>query len=75
LTAGIAAYSVSVGPKITIAGKDIPINENGVAVYSLRASKQADRYSIPVTTEFTKPDGQKATVMKTVHYRVRDGHP
>jgi hypothetical protein len=75
LTAGVAAYSVSVGPKITIAGKGIPINENGVAVYSLRAPKQHGRYSIPVAIEFTKPDGQKATMMKNVHYRVRDSHP
>lgn len=75
LTAGVAAYSVSVGPKITIAGKGIPINENGVAVYSFRASKQPGRYSIPVTIEFTKPDGQKATIMKNVRYRVRDSHP
>ena len=75
LTAGVGAFSVSAGPKITIAGKGIPINEDGVAIYSMRASKQPGRHSIPVTIQFTQPDGKKATVMKNVHYRVRNVHP
>lgn len=71
LKAGIGAYSESARPKITIDGSWTPINPNGVAVYMLRASRRPGPYSIPVTIEFTKPDGQRDTITQVVHYRVR----
>ena len=70
LSAGIGSYYSSARPNITIAGVSVPAISGGLAFYTLRASKQPGRYSIPVRIEFVTPYSHRSTVERDVRYRV-----
>jgi gliding motility-associated protein GldM len=69
VTAGVGSFSAAAKPIITINGQNIPLNADGAAVYKTTAAGAGDK-SISVMIEYTKPDGTKERVPKTVKYTV-----
>jgi GldM N-terminal domain len=73
ISAGVGAFSTAAQPVIKINGKYISINENGVAEYSLKAADKPGKHSVPVTVNFIKPDGSKASQTYSMEYVVSKG--
>jgi len=57
ITAGVGSFSVAARPKITIDGKNIPLDPDGTAIYRIKAPGKPGKHVIPVKIEFVKPDG------------------
>jgi hypothetical protein len=72
VTAGIGAYSTRSNPAITINGKAIPINADGMAVYNTIARGRPGKHFIPITITYYRPDGVKATVFKNIEYIIAE---
>jgi hypothetical protein len=70
ITAGVGAFSVQPTPEITINGKLIPLDDNGTAVYKLKASRIAGTYSIPVQINFINDIGENDTIKQNIKYTV-----
>lgn len=68
ITAGIGAFNSDALPKVTIAGRSVPTNENGVAIFKTAVS--AGGGSIPVVIEYTDQDGSKKFKETKVDYTV-----
>lgn len=69
VTAGVGSFSAAAKPTITINGQNIPLGADGAALYKTTAQGAGEK-SISVMIEFTKPDGTKERVPKTVKYTV-----
>jgi hypothetical protein len=69
ITAGVGSFSKKPEPKITIAGKEIPINEEGVAKLKVKAIATG-KHIIPVIIEYRDLDGKPEVVKKDVKYTV-----
>lgn len=69
VTAGVGSFSAAAKPTIVINGQNIPLNSDGAAVYKTTAAGAGEK-SIAVMIEYTKPDGTKERVPKTVKYTV-----
>ena len=72
ITSGIGSFSNAPNPIMTINGKSIYINDEGVAVYKLKASASPGKHSLPVRINFIKPDGTRESVTKNIGYTVAD---
>ena len=72
ITAGIGAYSTAAQPKVWVNGKAINTNDDGVAVYKFRSAASPGKFKVPVTINFTKPDGTKETVKQSIEYTVAE---
>ena len=70
ITAGVGAFSVASKPKITIDGKDIQLNKEGVVIYKFKTPVKAGKYFKAVKMEYTKPDGTKESMTKNIEYTV-----
>jgi GldM N-terminal domain len=70
ILAGVGVFSVAAQPKIKINGNYILLNENGVAEYSLKAAGKPGKHTIPVTVNFIKSDGSKASQTYSIEYVV-----
>jgi len=70
ITAGIGSFSTRGSPVITINRKNVTLSENGVAIYSFKASNKPGKHFVPVTLEFTDHDGKKMTQEFAVEYTV-----
>lgn len=68
VSAGIGGFSSTSKPTITINGKRVPLNDEAVAQYSFKPTGKPGKYRVPVTIEFTKPDGEKFTLSKNPEY-------
>jgi hypothetical protein len=68
--AGIGCFSTSIRPVITMDGKRIKAEDNGVATCIFYAKKKVGTYTIPVTIEYPRPDGSKQTISKNIKYTV-----
>lgn len=68
ITAGMGSFSRYPVAKITIDGHQTPLNEKGLVVYKMKASKKPGFYSIPVEIRFTDQDGNGQTRAMTVNY-------
>ncbi len=69
ITAGVGAFSAAAKPTITINGQSQPIGADGTAEYKTKA-EGAGEHTVMVHIQYTKPDGQVATVDKPVKYTV-----
>jgi hypothetical protein len=70
VTVGIGAFNDAVKPVIHISGKNIPLNDDGVAVYEIKAPKESGEYKVPVQIEYTRMDGEKSHLLKDIKYTV-----
>jgi gliding motility-associated protein GldM len=67
--AGIGAFSAAAKPEITINGAAQSLNADGVADYKTKV-EGAGEHTLTVNIAYTKPDGSKATIPKTIKYTV-----
>jgi gliding motility-associated protein GldM len=73
IDAGVGAFIPnSSRPQVTIDGKLIPVNANGVARFTWKAPTTPGQYSIPARIEYTDQDGNRQTITKQVAYTVAD---
>lgn len=72
ITAGVGSFSAASQPKVTIDGKVILANENGILVYKFKTPSKAGKYTKPVKMEYTKPDGTREEMIKKIEYTVID---
>lgn len=70
VSAGVASFSTSAKPVITIDGKRVKVDEEGVATWNFYAKKKAGHYTVPVRIEFSRPDGERQSVNKNLKYTV-----
>lgn len=66
--AGIGAYSKNAEPQITIGGRSIPLDENGVAVFKTQVG--AGSGSIPVRIKFKDQEGNEREEVREIQYTV-----
>ncbi|HEU4470304.1 MAG TPA: gliding motility protein GldM [Flavisolibacter sp.] len=69
ISAGIGAFSTEALPQVTIAGQNLPINEEGMAIYKTKAAGQGTN-SVTVNINYKDQEGKLQTVTKTVSYTV-----
>jgi gliding motility-associated protein GldM len=69
ITAGVGAFSAAARPTIWVNGQQVPLNDEGVAVYKTKAQGVGSK-AVPVKIEFFKPDGTKEVVDRVVKYEV-----
>ncbi len=72
ITAGMGTFTFQCRPKISIQGKEIPVNEDGVSIYSKKIFAKPGRYNIPVKIEYIKPDGSPAILIRNIEYIVSE---
>jgi gliding motility-associated protein GldM len=70
ITAGIGAFSSFPKPEIIIEGKNIPINDEGVAISKFKAIGKPGKHFIPVQISYIDQNGSKQTIAKTVEYTI-----
>jgi hypothetical protein len=70
ITAGVGSFNRSALPKIIVRGKNIPINEMGVAIAKFKASTKPGKHFVPVEISYTDQDGKRQTIAKTIEYTV-----
>jgi hypothetical protein len=70
ITAGLATITRGQKPEVIMNQKKIPLNESGLAVYSLHASHKPGKYEIPVDISYHNEDGKKITRTYHVEYTV-----
>jgi gliding motility-associated protein GldM len=67
--AGIGAFSAAAKPVITINGAPQALNTDGVADFKTKVAG-AGEHTLTVNIEYTKPDGTKQPITKTIKYTV-----
>jgi gliding motility-associated protein GldM len=70
IRAGIGAFSKAALPTIWIGGKQVPLNENGVAETTVESGPIGNNKTIPVKIEYTDQDGLKKIKEEVVTYTV-----
>ena len=66
--AGIGAFSKNAQPQITIGGRTIPLDENGVAIFKTQVG--AGGGSIPVRIKFKDQEGKDREEVREIQYTV-----
>lgn len=73
ITAGMGALNTESKPVIRYYGKEIPLNEMGLADYSFKAPSIPGKYYVPVTISFRDPTVNKQVEQSfTVKYTVEE---
>lgn len=72
VTAGIGDFDTTEAPRISIAGKEIALNNEGAAVHRFAAKGKPGNYKIRVEFEFAKPDGTNSRMFKDLNYIIAD---
>ncbi|MCS3798043.1 hypothetical protein [Niastella sp. OAS944] len=72
VTAGIGDFDTAEAPRISIAGKEIALNNEGAAVHRFAAVGKPGNNKIRVEFEFMKPDGSNEHVYKDLNYIIAD---
>jgi gliding motility-associated protein GldM len=69
VTAGVGAFSTKASPQISIGGKTVQVDENGVAKIKVPTAG-VGQHSIPVHISYTDQDGKQQVIDKTIPYTV-----
>lgn len=69
ITAGVGAFSKAAKPTIFVNGSNVPLNNEGTAVYKTVVNG-AGEHVVNVKIEYYKPDGTKAIKERPVKYTV-----
>lgn len=72
ITAGVGTFSLKAKPTITINGKNIHPETDGVAYYKFKASKNSGKHYIPVEVRFTDRHGKEQTISRQMEYTVME---
>jgi len=72
ISAGIGIFSRFAKMRISIAGLPTPLNESDMAVRTIKAGNKPGQHTVPVTIEYTKPDGSVSEMRKILAYYVQD---
>lgn len=72
LTVGMGSFTDDLNPRITIDGKEMKLNDDGVVVHKFIAKGLPGSHIIPVKIEYTKPDGSKSFVEKKLVYTIAE---
>jgi GldM N-terminal domain len=70
ITAAIVALNRAALPIITINGKDVPVNTEGVALHKFNASDKPGKHIVRVKLSYTGADGSQREMIKEVEYTV-----
>jgi gliding motility-associated protein GldM len=70
IMAGIGEFTMRNKPEIIIDGKNIPINDEHVAISKFKAVGKPGKHFVPVQITYTDMDGKKQTIRKTVEYTI-----
>jgi GldM N-terminal domain. len=68
--AGVGSFSKRHNEKIFIAGKIIPLDESGIANFSIKVPDKFGSHNIPVRIQYTDQDGKIVFIDKLVKYSV-----
>lgn len=72
VTAGVGQFTDAMKNRITINGKEVALNDEGVAQYKFVAFGKPGTHTIPVTFEFTKLDGSTEFIKKNAKYIIAE---
>jgi len=70
ITAGVGSFYSDMDPEVFIYNKKIPLKDDALAVYKLRAASQPGKYYVPIKFIYTDQDGKRQTVQKEIEYTV-----
>lgn len=70
ITAGMGSFSTQARPVITVNHKNVPLMENGLAVYSFKASNKPGKHFVSLRIDFYDQEGNKQYVRKQLEYTV-----
>jgi hypothetical protein len=70
--AGVGSFSDAMKPRIAINGKEVKVGNDATAVYKFIATGAPGKHIVPVTIEYTKPDGSNASVLMKREYVIAD---
>jgi len=72
ISSAVGAFANSASNTVTIDGKNVPINAEGVAVYTFKTPNKPGKHFVQVEITYLNIDGEKKTVTKMVEYTVAD---
>lgn len=72
LTVGMGSFTDDLNPRITIDGKELKLNDDGVVIHKFIANGLPGSHVIPVKVEYTEPDGSKEVVEKYLEYIIAE---
>jgi hypothetical protein len=67
---GIGSFSLESRPKISVYGKPIPIEADGIAVYKIKTLSKPGKYYVPVKINYIDQEGRQQTVEREIEYTV-----
>ena len=70
IIAGIGEFTRINSPKIYVYKEIIPMNENAISIYKLKAPSQPGKYYVPVKINYTDQNGMQQSVAREVEYTV-----
>lgn len=70
ITAGIGAFTNDINGKVKIDGKEVKLNDEGIAEFTEAVPKKSGVYHKKILLQYTKPDGTIATAEKEIIYTV-----
>ena len=71
ISAGMGIFSRLGKLRISIDGLPTPLNESDLAVRRIKVGSKPGQHTIPVTIEYTKPDGSTSQMTKMLAYYVQ----
>ncbi|MGC4102703.1 hypothetical protein [Ferruginibacter sp.] len=70
ITTAVGIISTIMSPSVTIEGKELHPDQNGVMIYKFNVSKKPGRYTLPVLFKYVQADGTRASATKSITYNV-----
>jgi len=70
IVAGVGSFSLQAEPEVTINGRKIPMNAEGLAEYKITVNGNPGKHHIPVKVRFVKPTGERSTIYRTLEYEI-----
>ena len=72
IEAGVGEFDAAAKPSFQINGKHVGSNGDAHLYYTIKTSLKPGEYCVPVNVEFTRQDGTKINIEKTISYTVFD---
>lgn len=72
VTAGTAEFSIKRKPGVSIFGREIKLDDQGVASYKFKATGRTGKHIVPVKIKFLWKDGRPGNVTRNLEYTIAD---
>jgi hypothetical protein len=72
ITAGIGGFMTNNKTEVLINGKNVPLNDLGVAEYSFSTSSVAGTYKIPIKMTYSDQDANVRVIERIITYKVKN---